>query len=342
MTKAIILEKIGEISYRDIRPGDVYQPTREEEILHGTRVVTRQTGTPGPDEIEVEALLGAVCTHETSLFLGDLTHPRYPMVPGHEAVHRVLQVGRNVKHIREGDYASCCWYMGQWSKKVIGPAATAYRLPDDIGDPSNWVIEPAASIVNAASYMEIKPGGRVLLIGAGFMGLLMTQLVSRYPLHEFVAVDVKPFSVDMAKKCGAYETILSTSDAGKARLEELGTGHFDTVVECSGTQAGLDMAVDMCGMAGYIYLFGWHRKQRTIDFKLGHLRGQHILHTSPAMDDGKSYERYWETTIRLFERGVFDLSRLITNKYKAAEIKRCFADSTAREDGFIKSVFYFD
>lgn len=337
MKKAVVLEKIGDITYRNITESDVYKPTLEEEIAHGTKVVTRQTGDPGPDEIETQAVLGAVCTHEVSLFSGDLTHPRYPMIPGHEAVHRVVKAGKNVKHLKEGDYASCCWYMGQWSQKVIGPAEMAYKLPDQMNDPANWVIEPAASIVNAVSYMNIKPASRVLLIGAGFMGLLMIQLICGYPLAEFVASDVRQSSLNLAKSCGAYETVLISSEKDQAPFE---SGHFDIVIECSGTQSGLNMAVDLCGMAGTIYLFGWHRKQRSIDFRLGHLRGQQIIHTSPALDYGKTYERYWPLTIQLFERGVFDLKKLISHKYKAEDIRQCMNDSTDRVDGFVKSVFY--
>ncbi len=337
MPFAVILERPGEIDYREVRESDVYKPTPEEEIAHGTKVVTRQLGDPGPDEVETRAILGAVCTHEVSLYLGDLTHPRYPMIPGHEAVHVVTRVGKNVRHLKEGDYAACCWYMGQWSEKVIGPAATAYKLPDRIDDPANWVIEPAASVVNALCYMDIKPGAKVLLIGAGFMGLLITQLLHGYPLQEFVAADLKPFNLQKARECGAYEVIRPLEDGS---LEGYEPGHFDAVIECTGSQSGLDTAVRMAGMAGGIYLFGWHRKPRVLDFRLGHLRGQRLIHTSPAIDEGRAYERYWPTTIRLFERGAFDLSKLMTHKYRAGDIKRCMEDSVARKDGFLKSAFY--
>ncbi|NLX27285.1 MAG: alcohol dehydrogenase catalytic domain-containing protein [Lentisphaerae bacterium] len=340
MPKSIIIERIGEISWREMTLEDDYQPTRQEEIDHGTRVVTRHFGEPGPDEIETRAVCGAICTHEVSLFKGDLTHPRYPMIPGHEAVHQVMRVGKNIRHLKEGDFCAACWYMGQWAQKVIGPADVAHKLPDDMDDFANWIIEPAASIVNAGQYMNIKPGMRVLLIGAGFMGLLMTQMVHRYPLSEFVVADVKPFSADMAKRCGAYEALLVNTDAGKGRLSDMGTGHFDAVIECSGTQNGLDLAVDMCGMAGSVYLFGWHRTSRTLDFKLGHLRGQTLVHTSPATDTGRLYERYWPTTIALFQQGIFDMSKLVTHKYRAEDIQKCMDDSVARPDGFIKSVFY--
>lgn len=340
MPKSVIIERVGEIAWREMTPADDYQPTHQEEIDHGTRVVTRHFGDPGPGEIETRAVCGAVCTHEVSLFKGDLTHPSYPMIPGHEAVHQVTRVGEGVTHLKAGDYCAACWYMGQWAEKVIGPADVAWKLPDKMDDFANWIVEPVASIVNAGQYMDIKPGMRVLLIGAGFMGLLMTQMLRGYPMAEFVCADRKVSSVALAKKCGAWETVLTGSEAGDERLRALGTGHFDAVVECSGTQGGLDLAVDMCGMAGSIYLFGWHRTPRTLDFKLGHLRGQKLVHTSPATDTGRAYERYWPMTIDMMKEGIFDLSLLMSHKYQAEDIVRCMDESIVRADGFVKSAFY--
>lgn len=340
MAKSVILERIGEISWRDMLPSDDVQPTRQEEIDHGTRVVTRHFGDPGPGEIETRAVCGAVCTHEVSLFKGDLTHPSYPMIPGHEAVHQVTRVGKGVTHLKEGDYCAACWYMGQWSERVIGPAAVAHKLPDHMEDFADWIVEPVASIVNAGQYIDIRPGMRVLLIGAGFMGLLMTQMLRGYPMAEFVCADIKPSSIALAAQCGAWETVLTGCGEGDARMRAFGSGHFDAVIECTGSQSGLDLAVDMCGMAGSIYLFGWHRAARTLDLKLGHLRGQKILHTSPATDTGRMYERYWPMTIDMMRAGVFNLRPLISHRYEAADIRRCMNESTLRADGFVKSVFY--
>lgn len=331
--KAIILEKPGCISYRDVTATDVYMPTEEEMIEHGTNMYSlAEDRDPKEGEIVVEAVLGAVCTHEVSLYKGDLTHPRYPMIPGHEAVHRVIQVGPGVTHLKPGDYCACCWYMGQWSRRLVGPAKFAYKLPDTIKDPALWVIEPAASIVNAVSYMDLKPAQRVLLIGAGFMGLLMIQLIKGYPFSEFVVCDVKESSRKLAKQCGA-QVVCAPDEV---------TGHFDRVIECSGTQSGLDLAVDACGVAGDIYLFGWHRFARTIDFKSQHTKGNRLIHTTPHLDCGREYSRYWPMTIRLFERGIFDLSPLISHRYDAEDICNAFADSVKREEGFVKSVIYFE
>ena len=45
-------------------------------------------------------------------------------------------------------------------------------------------------------------------------------------------------------------------------------------------------------------------------------------------------------TIDMFKSGVFDLSRLMSHKYEAADIARCMQDSVERRDGFVKSAFY--
>ncbi len=331
--KAIILEELGNVTYRDVKDSDVYMPTDEEDIEHGTEMYSLSVDRdPEEGEIVVEAVLGAICTHEVSLYKGDLTHPRYPMIPGHEAVHRVLKVGKGVTHLKPGDYCACCWYMGQWSRRLVGPARYAFKLPDNIGDPANWVIEPAASIVNAVSYMDLKPADRVLLVGAGFMGLLMIQLIKGYPFSEFVVCDVKESSRALAVKCGAQIV---------CKPEEV-KGEFNKVIDCTGSQSGLDLAVKSCAKAGDIYLFGWHRTARTIDLKTQHLKGNRLIHTSPALDDGRDYSRYWPKTIKLFERGIFDLSILISHKYKAEDIKQAFVDSVKREEGFVKSVIYFE
>jgi len=339
--KAILFTGVGKSEYREVDPGELYFPTAEEQEKHGVTVIARQFEEPGEGEIEVEAIAGAVCTHEASIFTGELTVPYFPMIPGHEAVHRVIRVGKGVKGFKEGDLVSCCWYMGQWSKRITGPAELVYHLPEKVNDPACWMVEPVASIVNAVTYFDIKPGDRVLVIGAGFMGLLMVQMLSHYPLGDLVVVEIKKFNCDLAKKCGATE-VVNISDSNKFnRADYIRQNLYDIVVECSGTQDGLNTAIELCNMAGSIYLFGWHRKPRMIDLKLGHLRGQKIIHTSPALDSGKPYERHWPIAIRLMEIGVFDLKPLITHRYKAEDIQTAMKETASKQGNFIKSVILF-
>ena len=340
--RAIFFEEPGRAVYREIRETDLYLPTEEEQRRHGVNVITRPSGEPGEGEIQVEAVLGAICTHEVSIFTGELTVPRFPWLPGHEAVLRVTATGRGVTGLTKGDLVSCCWYHGQWSRRVNGPAQLAYRLPDSVDDAAAWIVEPAASVVNAVAYFGIKPGDRVLVIGAGFMGLLIVQLLARYPLSDLVVTEIKPHNLEAARRCGAMDVIDPSSTEGRELLDSLRSRPFDITVECSGSQAGLDDAVCLTRDAGAVCLFGWHRKPRQIDLSTAHLRGHRILNTSPGMDTGMAYERHWPTTIRLIERGVFHPAALVTHRYPVEEVQRAMDEAKAKPDGFIKGLILFE
>jgi threonine dehydrogenase-like Zn-dependent dehydrogenase len=342
MSKAIIFEGLSRASFREIEKSDIYLPTAEEQAFHGVNVITRPEGDPAEGELQVEAVVGSVCTHEVSIYRGELTVPRFPWIAGHEAVHRVTKVGKSVKGFHEGDLVSCCWYHGQWSRRICGPAKMAYLLPEGIKDPELWIIEPAASVVNAANYYGIKPGDRVLLIGAGYMGLLHIQLLSQYPLSDLVVSEVKETSRAIALRCGATEVVDPVSECGAERLKELEQKPFDIVVECSGAQDALDTAIKLCTEGGRVCLFAWHRKPRIIDLRNGHLRGIALLNVSPGTDAGHAYERHWPVTIRLHERGIFDEAPLITHRYDARDIETAMEENAARTEGFIKSAVFLE
>lgn len=340
--KAIYFLDINKSKYSEIDESVYYYPSEYEQEKYGVKTISRPIGDPREGEIQVEAIVGGICTHEVSIFNGELPVPKFPLIPGHEAVHRVVKPGKGVTGFKEGDLVSCCWYIGQWSRVVNGPVSGVFHLPSDMMDPFAWIIEPAASIVNAASYFDIQPGNRVLMIGAGFMGLMMVQLLSHYPLTELVVSETRNFNREFAAGYGATEILNPLSSSGIGRIEEFIAKPFDLVVECSGTQPGLDTAIRLCKAGGTIALFGWHRKPRTVDLCTGHLRGHRLLNTSPGIDTGKEYQRHWQTTIQLIQKGVFNLSPLITHIYNAEDIQRAMEDSMVRAEGFIKSAVRFE
>ena len=340
--KAIVFTGLRQAMYREIEPGDIQYPSAAEQAFHGVNVITRPEGEPREGEIQVEAVVGSICTHEVSIFTGELTVPRFPWIAGHEAVHRVTKIGPGVAELREGDLVSCCWYHGQWSRIINGPAALAYHLPEGIEDPALWIVEPAASVVNAANYYGIKPGDRVLILGAGYMGLLNIQLLSHYPLSELCVGEPKASNRRLAARCGATEIIDTLSAKGAERLKALEEQPFDIVVECSGAASALDTALKVCKDGGSVCLFAWHRKPRTLNLCTSHVRGHRILSVSPGIDTGLRYERHWPVTIRLIERGIFDLRPLTTHRYRAEEIQTAMEANLQKDEGFVKSVIMFE
>lgn len=346
MSKAIFFTDVGKAEYSDILNHTIYMPSSEEQEKCGVvMILDHSFRSPKEGEIQIEVLASGICTHEVSIFSGELSVPAFPMIPGHESVGRVIAAGKDVKKLKEGDLVSCCWYMGQWSKIITGPAELAYKIntdeTDEAFDPAMWIIEPAASIVNAVSHMEILPGYKALVIGAGYMGLMMINLLSHFPLSKLSVFEVKEFNRKAAFLCGADEVFDPKSMPVEEMHEDLVNNQYDLVVECSGSQSALDDAIKFCKVGGQVAIFAWHRSERSIDFKTTHLKGTRIINTSPAIDIGREYSRYWPITISLFERGIFNHRYLITHRYNAEDIVDAMIESKKRGEGFIKSVLVF-
>ena len=133
-------------------------------------------------------------------------------------------------------------------------------------------------------------------------------------------------------KNGAGEVIDVSTIEGKSYLKEFEGRPFDIVVECSGTQVGLDTAVKLCCEGGAICLFAWHRQTRRIDLRTSHPLGQRILNTSPGIDSGLRYERHWPASIKLMELGIFNVKTLVTHSFNADDIQKAMEDHYSSGD----------
>ena len=141
----------------------------------------REWDCPDPDanQVQVRCVANGICMGEVSLFSGR-QQSHYPRPVGHEGIGVVTKVPRNISHIREGDYVDCFG----WSSYQNLDAHRVNKFRSPPKDPSVYLAEPAACVVTALYSYNITPGDRVLLLGAGYMGLLNVQGLSRYPLAE--------------------------------------------------------------------------------------------------------------------------------------------------------------
>jgi L-iditol 2-dehydrogenase len=293
-----------------------------------------QVGDPKPNELQVKCLANGVCMLEVAQFAG--WEPIWPST-GHEGIGVVTKVGADVHGVEEGDCVAC----ELWASLSNMPAADCPRFSAPPDDPSLYIVEPPSCVVLAAPFYEIIPGDRVLVLGAGYMGLLNVQLLGRYPLAELIVSDVKGRNLKIAKSFGATEVINSASDEGQARLQALKENPFDLVVETAGVEQTIQMAGSLTRLGGRIAAFAWHHKARTLDMGEWLVKGLKVLNTAPNIAADYNTKRF-ERTIALLERGVFDMRPLITHRYAATEAQRAMEESTQRKGEFIKGVLIFE
>ena len=120
--------------------------------------------------------------------------------------------------------------------------------------------EPLAVCVHAGQRAQLTVNQRVLVTGAGTMGLLSMLVARAHGATTVIVADIQQSRLDIAKKLGADHTILldkktDPTETGKRIKAECG-GPVDAVMECSGAEPCHIMAVEVCGYGGKIIAIG--------------------------------------------------------------------------------------
>lgn len=293
-------------------------------------LIETETPDPDPDEVQVSGLACGICSWDIATCkLG--TDMAVPAPPGHEGVGRVVKTGANVTRLKEGDLVAG----GGFSTCSNRPEAKAYRLPDSKIPPHLWLVEPVSCCVTGVDQMRIMPGHRVAVIGCGFMGLILVQLLGHSPCSEVVAIDLVEERLTLAKEFGAT----STHHSGEVGPDELADKWkdrpFDVVCDTSGVQAGLDLAAKLTKRGGQINLFGWMKgSAATFNPTQWHLGGFTIVNASPS----SRLRDPFPPAIDLIARGVVDLNPLVTHTVPLHDYPDLMQRILRGEPGYIKGV----
>ncbi|MBC5689000.1 zinc-binding dehydrogenase [Mediterraneibacter sp. NSJ-55] len=298
---------------------------------------------PKPDEVQIDVIACGVCAWDSYLFKGrDLRQP-FPFPFGHEAVGIIREVGDEVKRFTSGDKVFCIDGGPSMTQVMNIKADMVGKLPGNpvsTEDFAYLIGEPSVCVVNGLANIKVNPGDRVVIIGTGYMGLLNVQAFHHSHIGKMICFDVDEEKLKLAKKYGADVCCLSNSQEGqKVAGEIIESGGAEIVVECSGSQPGLSMAVKLVSPGGTISNFAWHREERTLDASCWHLNGLRIINTAPACD--RHFSDHVVQTERLMERGVFCQKDLITHIMDYHDIQKMLETAEAKADGYIKGVITF-
>lgn len=235
------------------------------------REVRKPTVTDGNIVVKIEAC--GVCHTDLHAARGDWpVKPEPPFIPGHEGVGVVVEVGRNVTSVKEGDRVGVPWLhhaCGHCTACVTGwetlcrtePEYTGYTVnggfaeyveadPTYVGHlPDKLDFAPAAPILCAGVTVykglkecDLRPGQTVVISGIGGLGHLAVQYARAMGLHV-IAVDVAEDKLALARDLGAGVAINAATQDPVAEVARLGgaEGVLVTAVSNSAFSQGVGM-----------------------------------------------------------------------------------------------------
>jgi D-xylulose reductase len=264
--KALVLERKGELSIRDVE-----LPLRV-----------------GPSDVKIAVARVGVCGSDVHYY----THGRIgpyvverPMVLGHEASGRVVEVGGEVRGLAVGDRVCMepgvpdatsrasrlglynvdpsvvFWATppvhGCLTEFVVHPAAFTYRLPDQVSYGEGAMVEPFAIGLQAAAKARLQPGDVAVVTGCGTIGLVTALAALAGGCSQVIVSDLAQEKLDLAGRYPGLSTVnLRHQDLGAAVRAATGGWGADVVFEASGSPAAFKGIADLLRPGGCLVLIG--------------------------------------------------------------------------------------
>lgn len=286
----------------------------------------------GPGQVLVETMVTAVSAGTELRMLygrpGDVREhaPDFPVVGGfgYLAAGTVKAVGEGVEHVAVGDRVSAGRAWGAHREILDTDASSVIPIPNDMSfmeaAASYWAVPPLAGILAG----EPRVYSDTCVIGLGPLGLSAVQILQ--PLSRRVlAVDIVERRIDVARKFGAVGANANGEEVAAAIESHMPAGP-SVVVEASGTQAGLELALGIVRPKGKIALVGVPPPLNEIDlfWPMQH-KGVHLvpLHRESAQSPqgggkGSPRDTYLPDVLDMISRGRLDIDSM-TSWVVAAE-----------------------
>ncbi|MFT4230460.1 MAG: zinc-binding dehydrogenase [Microbacterium sp.] len=218
--------------------------------------------TAGPADVLLKIKACGICGSDALYSHNGGIPPRIGATPlGHEPAAEVVEVGAEVEDIEVGDHVvidtmaftdgllGSGGAQGALSEYVVVKDAQLGRQLKVIPKDVPWTVaalnEPMAVAYHAVNRTNPQPGAKVVVFGAGPIGLGAVLGYRRRGASHIVVVDILPSRLDKALQVGADAVVNSAEEDLAARLVEL---HGDgATVFNRGTRAGTDVYLDAAG-----------------------------------------------------------------------------------------------
>lgn len=302
-----------------------------------------EVADPKYDEVMFKTKAGGVCCWDSYLYRGISGTGPLPYVIGHESVGIIEKVGSGVKNLKPGDKVFAASGSNvMMCQYVTLKADCVVKLPDDTKNWVSAVTEPTCCVVNLLFLSHIEPGDHVVLVGAGYMGTLTLQGLTRASQAGRITVfEVREDRRKMAKAYHPSEVLDPESAEGKKVIDEIiAKGGADVVIEFSAAKSGFELANKLFKMAGKLVIGSWHRTPMEFDATRWHLNGISVFNFSPMSNS--HYTEILPRTQELIKRGVYEPGKLVTHVANYKNCKDVFLRSIDKEDGYMKGVILFE
>jgi len=326
--------------------------------------------TPGPGEVLCRIRAVAICGSDPEIIRGDLAGtwpPSYPFTPGHEWAGEIVAIGPEVVGFAPGDRVAGeahkgCGYCrnclaGRYNLcENYGKPETGHRhygfitrgayaqfnvyslrsislLPDSVSFREGALVDTGGASLHGMELSGITPGGTVVIIGPGPIGLIAMRFAKLLGAARVIVVGRGARLQAAAAKGAAAVVDFEAGDPVKAVRDLAGGAGVDEVIECSGAPGTFDQAVRMVRKGGKVVLVGvpTDKVREALPFK-------YIVHNEIAIFGSRANPNVARKITQMLAAGHIEVKDLITHVFPLEDFAKALDTFVNRRDGVIKVV----
>lgn len=253
----------------------------------GFTLVTKDVPVPGPRDVLIRVEKVGLCGTDLHIYEWDAwakSRVALGTVIGHEFMGRVVEVGEAVRSIQVGDRVSgeghigcgscyCCRtgqghicdrvdiigidVDGCFADYLVLPEENVWQLGSEISDEVGAIHDPLGNAMHTVSAGQVS-GQTVLVVGAGTIGLMITNIAKAAGALDIVALDTNPRKIAMALEMGADAAFDPRDPDLKDKLlpRTRAARGFDVLLEASGSPSGIRTGLSLLRSGGRAALLG--------------------------------------------------------------------------------------
>ncbi|WP_415913160.1 L-threonine 3-dehydrogenase [Neptuniibacter sp. QD37_11] len=302
------------------------------------------------DEVLIKISKTAICGTDVHIYNWD--HWSQKNVPigttlGHEYVGVVEAIGSTVTNVEVGDRVTSeghivchqCRYCldkvyhlcphtlgtgihrdGAFAEYVAVPAFNVIRIPEFVSDETAAILDPFGNAVNSI-YKAIKEGSeRVLITGAGPIGIMAALTLQKMNIHVTV-YDIREHRVKLARQMGVKHVLNPESTLFSDQL------NYDCGIEMAGSYEALEVLLERVDNGSNVAVLGVAPTKRNLClhnliFKEISLKGVY----------GREMYQTWTQMFALLSEGL-NIEQVITHEYHVDDFDEAFRMAASGDAG---------
>jgi L-iditol 2-dehydrogenase len=338
-------------------------------VLHGAgdlRVEHVPVPAVGPDDVLVRVRACGICASDVHYYVHGRIG-RYvveePMIVGHELAGDVVAAGQNVppsrlgtrvavepgvtcgrcRMCKAGRYNLCpdvVFYatppvQGAMSEFALIRADFAHPLPDSVSYEQGALCEPVSVGIHCCNLTDVRPADRVVILGAGPIGLTAITAARQRGAGLVIASDVYAARLEVARKLGAVPVDVREQDLLRVVMELTDGEGADVLFDTSGVRTVIEAAPDLMRKGGAIAVIGLPADD-SVTYRM-----LKIVDRELSIHGVFRYANSYPAAIALMASGQYPVEEVVTDRFPIDDAVAGFRTALEAKDRAIKVMVTF-